>query len=255
MTGQPQVVATDEARLPEARALARRLALPLVRDLPPGGLVLEVGERLRLRQLGPAAPGPVEVDFVAGAAGHRRRFGGGRGQLVARAVGMKRGEPPGVIDATAGLGRDAFVLATLGCRVEMVERSAVIAALLEDGLRRARENEETAPIVARMTLHRGEARERLESLVAATGATVVCLDPMFPGRDKAALVKKEMRLFKALLGSEEGEAPALLEAALASGARRVVVKRPRKAPEVGGAAPDLRFEGKSTRFDVYLPGR
>ncbi|WP_445775347.1 class I SAM-dependent methyltransferase, partial [Shewanella sp.] len=64
----------------------------------------------------------INVDFVSGAVAHRRKFGGGRGQSIAKAVGLKQGVTPTVVDGTAGLGRDAFVLASLGCKVIMVER-------------------------------------------------------------------------------------------------------------------------------------
>ena len=74
--------------------------------------------------------GAVTSDFVGGAARHRREFGGGAGQPVARAIGLKGSQRPQVVDATAGLGRDAFVMASLGCRVTLVERSPVAAALV-----------------------------------------------------------------------------------------------------------------------------
>ncbi len=216
------------------------------------GLVLVVtAARLELRLLGPDAPGPVYADFVGGAVGHRRRFGGGRGQLIARAVGVKKGVLPSVVDATAGLGRDAFVLANLGCRVQMVERSPVVGYLLDDALARARLDGEAAEVAGRLSLQIGDARRLLPGLAADGRPDVVYLDPMFPPRDKSALVKKEMRLFKALLGTDP-DAPALLQAALQTAARRVVVKRPRRAPAVEGPPPGLVFEGKRTRFDVYL---
>ena len=55
--------------------------------------------------------GAVTSDFVGGAARHRREFGGGAGQPVARAIGLKGSQRPQVVDATAGWGADAGVLA------------------------------------------------------------------------------------------------------------------------------------------------
>ena len=92
---------------------------------------------LALRKLDEPKLGDVFVDFVAGAMAHRRKFGGGRGEAVAKAVGIKGAELPSVIDATAGLGRDAFVLASIGCQVRLVERHPVVYLLLQDGLNRA----------------------------------------------------------------------------------------------------------------------
>lgn len=196
---------------------------------------------------------PLKVDFAEGRAAHRRRFGGGRGQLIARACGLAAGATPSVIDATAGLGRDAFVLASLGAEVLLIERIAAIHALLEDGLARAARDPEAAPIVARMHLTRGDATRELASLVVNSGVLpqVIHLDPMFPHREKSALVKKEMRLFRELAG-DDGDAPRLLEAALDVATHRVVVKRPRKAPPIEGPAPHHVIEGKTSRYDLYV---
>ena len=196
---------------------------------------------------------PLRVDFVAGKAGHRRRFGGGRGQLVAKACGLTKGVTPSIVDATAGLGRDAFVLASLGAQVLLVERVAAIAALLEDGLKRAARHSDTADIAARMVLRHGDAAQSLAELVASTDVSpqVIHLDPMFPHREKSALVKKEMRLFRELAG-DDNDAPRLLEAALDVATHRVVVKRPRKAPPIAGPAPQHTLEGKTSRYDLYV---
>ncbi|WP_437881125.1 class I SAM-dependent methyltransferase [Pseudomonas sp. LRF_L74] len=230
-----------------AQAWASRLALPLDGEAE---FALQVGDHgLQMVDLGPQAPGPVRVDFVEGAVAHRRQFGGGSGQMIAKAVGIQPGVRPTVLDATAGLGRDAFVLASLGCEMKLIERQPIIAALLEDGLGRALRDAEVAPIAARMTLHCGNA---IELMAAWQGEApqVIYLDPMFPHRDKSALVKKEMRLFRPLVG-DDLDAPALLAAALALASHRVVVKRPRKAPIIEGAKPSHALEGKSSRYDVY----
>ncbi|WP_344704165.1 class I SAM-dependent methyltransferase [Halomonas cibimaris] len=204
---------------------------------------------------------PLYVDFVGGKAGHRRRFGGGRGQLIAKACGLAKGVTPSVVDATAGLGRDAFVLASLGAPVLLIERVPAIVALLADGLERAAGDADTAEIAARMQLAPGDAAAELSALVAAAGFApeVVHLDPMFPHREKSALVKKEMRLFRRLAG-DDADAPRLLEAALDVATHRVVVKRPRKAPAVEGPRVAHTLEGKTSRYDIYVhrslrPGR
>lgn len=232
-----------------AEQWARRLGLELVEE-GAADFALQLGEQgLQLLQLGPDSPGPVRVDFLEGAAAHRRQFGGGSGQMIAKAVGVQPGVRPQVLDATAGLGRDAFVLATLGCEMQLIERQPLIAALLEDGLARAARDLEVAPIVARMQLHPGNAID-LMGAWQGEAPQVIYLDPMFPHRDKSALVKKEMRLFRPLVG-DDMDAPALLQAALALASHRVVVKRPRKAPIIEGAKPSYSLEGKSSRYDIY----
>lgn len=207
---------------------------------------------LALQQTGKGASGPVVVDFVGGSVGHRRKYGGGKSQSIVKAVGVAdTSRQLHVLDATAGLGRDAYVLATLGCRITMIERSPVVRALLADGLTRGRDDLETAKIVSRMTLVAGHAPELMEQFCSDnTGFDVVYLDPMFPHRDKSAAVKKEMVLFQSLLGPDM-DADALLIPALDLAQHRVVVKRPKKAPGLGGVEPGYRLEGKSGRFDIY----
>ncbi|WP_269807990.1 class I SAM-dependent methyltransferase [Pseudomonas agronomica] len=231
-----------------AEQWAERLGLPLQVD--DGEFALQVGEQgLQLQQLGPDAPGPVRVDFVEGGAAHRRLYGGGSGQMIAKAVGVAQGVRPRVLDATAGLGKDAFVLASLGCEMNLIERQPLIGALLEDGLARGAEDFDVAPIVARMRLLKGNSIEVMRNWEGEP-PQVIYLDPMFPHREKTALVKKEMRLFRPLVG-DDNDAPALLAAALALATHRVVVKRPRKAPCIEGPKPSHGLEGKSSRYDIY----
>jgi 16S rRNA (guanine1516-N2)-methyltransferase len=192
----------------------------------------------------------IVVDFISGAVAHRRKFGGGRGQSIAKAVGLKQGVMPVVVDGTAGLGRDAFVLASLGCKVIMVERHPVVAALLEDGLRRAYEDSEIGAWMSeRMSLFPGSSLEALAKITAAVD--VVYLDPMYPHRDKSALVKKEMRVFQSLVGADL-DADGLLTPALALASKRVVVKRPDYAEDLDGIKPSMVIATKKNRFDVYV---
>lgn len=192
----------------------------------------------------------IMVDFVTGAVAHRRKFGGGRGQSIAKAVGLKQGVTPNIVDGTAGLGRDAFVLASLGCSVTMVERHPVVAALLEDGLRRAYQDAEIGDWMRqRMQLFHGSSLEALAKLKQEVD--VVYLDPMYPHRDKSALVKKEMRVFQTLVGADL-DADGLLAPAIALASKRVVVKRPDYAEDLAGIKPNMVIETKKNRFDVYV---
>jgi len=214
-------------------------------------------ERIDNRLYLVGADGRVCVDFVSGAMGFRRRHGGGRSQAVAKAVGYKGAKtPPRVLDATAGLGRDAFILATIGCPVLALERHPDIHALCADGLARALLDEETADALGgRLQLFQGDALELLrlssDGPIATFRPDVLYLDPMHPPRKKSALPRLEMRLFRDLVG-EDLDQVELLETALQAGIGRVVVKRPTHSqpllPGVASAIP-----GKTTRFDIYLP--
>ena len=197
-------------------------------------------------------PGAVFVDFLAGAAAHRRLYGGGRGQALARAVGLKRGATPSVIDATAGLGQDGFVLASLGCQVQLLERSPIVAALLHDALQRAVADSEIGAWVGeRLSLQQVDSCAYLSNLTAQQRPDVVYLDPMYPERRKSALTSKELRLLRVLVG-EDADAAQLLASARCCASKRVVVKRPRRAPTLDTRPADAQIFTPHTRFDLYF---
>lgn len=245
---------TDDPELHErARTLARRLGLPLAKEGQPGvSLALVVAhERLELRDVTDRRGCAVFADFAAGGTGHRLRRGGLAGQMIARAIGYN-GSALKVIDATAGLGADTVLLACLGCTVTAVERSAVIAALLADGLARAaRDARLTEAVTQRIRLIEGDARAVLANLSESERPDVTYLDPMFPHRAKSALSRKEMRMCR-LVAGDDPDAPELLETALAATRRRVVVKRWLRAAPIAGR-PAYSYKGRAIRYDVYLP--
>ncbi len=193
------------------------------------------------------------IDFASNANHYRRLHGGGRGQPIARAIGLKTyGLPLNVIDATTGLGNDSFVLASLGCNVHMIERSPVIYQLLESALQNGLNDLSIAEIIARMHLHNGDAIHIMSQIAKDNSIDVVYLDPMFPERTKSALVKKEMRILKELVG-DDIDADQLLNVARNVAKRRIVVKRPRSAPYLNNVKPHSEQIGKANRFDIYMP--
>ena len=245
----------DGALRATAERLADELALLLVApDDESCDLHLAVTEaRIELRPTRFGSLGPVYVDFVRNRKGRRPALGGGPRQPLARAFALRRGKPV-VLDTTAGLGADAFLLAALGCVVTAVERSPVVHCLLCDGLLRARDSD--SPLiretVERITLVRGDSRDALARLAPETAPDVVYLDPMYPPRKKAsALAKKQMRILRLLAGDDE-DAGELLDLARQVARRRVVVKRQRHAPPLARDRV-VAHGGKTTRYDVYLP--
>lgn len=241
------VVAKTEPAQAAASVLAARLGLPLVGEAGShtAAVELEVGESgLALRRIG----GPLvraRTDLLA-----TPRLGGADPLYRAVLAGATD-----VIDATAGLGADAFHLAARGVSVAMIERSAIVAALLSDALGRAAAGEHGARAQAaaqRLTLYPGDARDVLPRLRAG----VVLLDPMFPAHDKRAVPKKGMNLFRELLPdmpTDEAEHVGLLVAARKAATRRVVVKRALRAPPLAGVAPSGSLSGRTVRFDLYAP--
>lgn len=207
-------------------------------------------DRLELRIGGDRRMRPIVVEFAEGAAAKHRLATASRSQPLARAVGV-RGEAPFVVDATAGLGRDAFVLAGLGCHVMALERSPAACALLEDGLLRALRSARAGirRAAERIELRHADARDALPT-IATPPPDVVYLDPMYADLSRTALARKEMRVFREFVG-DDNDAIELFGVACTVALRRVVVKRhPRAAPL--GPAPDFTCKGKIARFDVYL---
>ena len=197
----------------------------------------------------------IKADFTSPGVRYRRLRGGGRSEAIARAIGVSGEVPPTVVDATAGLGGDAFVLASLGCRMTLLERVPALRDLLADGLARAQHESaasdpELAATVARMHLAGGDSIGYLEELPATQRPRVIYLDPMFPERKKSAAVKKEMQVLHRLVGPDE-DAARLLAVALERAGQRVVVKRPRLADPLEGRPPDHVLRGVRNRFDLY----
>ncbi len=193
---------------------------------------------------------PISIDFASGKTAYRRKYGHAGGEAISKAVGIKKGHRPNVVDATAGWGRDAFVLATLGCRVHMIERSEVIAKLLEDGLRRAGQDKKIGTTVKdNLSLTCGESQREL--LHTPFEPEVIYLDPMFPHREKSALVKKDMQILQEVVGPEE-DANTLLNLARTVATNRVVVKRPAYANFLAELTPNTSIKIKKHRFDIYL---
>ena len=185
----------------------------------------------------------------------RLRPGNLNGELIVKAARTKRATQvlPFAIDATAGLGEDSILLAAAGFRVILYENDPVIAALLRDALRRATDDPDLAAVVSRMELREEDSiaalrRDHREQEVPE----VIFLDPMFPERQKSALVKKKFQLLQRLESpcTDEEE---LLAAALTANPRKILVKRPLKGPWLAGVKPAYSLSGKAVRIDVLLP--
>lgn len=229
----------------------RQYGVVLAERLPENGLYLLADQHgLALAKAG--VKGVVRAEFASGVAQHRRLQGGG--ELLGRVV--HHSSRPTVWDGTGGLGRDAFVLASLGLEVTVFEHHPVVMALLADGLQRAAADDDVAAVVRRIRLHHGAAQTLMPALVnTGVRPDVVYLDPMYPQRQKAAAVKKEMAYFHELVGSTGTDEAALLEAARHSATQRVVVKRPHGGAFLAGVQPAFQYQGKRIRFDVYRPNR
>ena len=243
------VCCSDVEQLQKAQLFAQQHGLGLSEPASCGLLLDFDGSGICLRD----GKSRVMVDFVGGELAHRKRYGGGRKQVLARAVGIKQGKPlPAIVDATAGLAKDAFVLASLGCEVQMLEQSPIVAMLITDALERACHQPEFQELIdTGFSLQQGDSVELLTEIARSNPPDTVYLDPMYPGRTKTAAVKKNMQLLQRLLGHSD-EQPELLEAARACALKRVVVKRPKGANHYAGAEPTTSISSRKTRYDIYL---
>ncbi len=227
----------------QAEKLATKLQLPLIQqgeDTRPQIVLFYNKNGLELLYHN-TIQGKLHVDFQTASLLYRKQHGGGIKQALARAVGIKANTRPSILDATAGLGIDSHLLASFGCKVRMIERSFLLAALLEDGLERSQ--------ASNPHLLHGEAT----TLIAEPQNIVdtIYYDPMYPHRNKSALNKQEMRIIRELVG-DDNDADKVFLAAMQHAKKRVVVKRPKGAPQLCEQQPSHVIKMKNSRFDVYM---
>ena len=202
----------------------------------------------------------IHVDFISGSLAHRRKYGGGKGQAIAKAIGINKYTLPiNVLDVTAGLAKDAFVLACLGCSVKMIERNPVVAELVRCAIAFADSSNDFQDIKQQgFSLLQTDAIDYLEKHLSnqqSPLADVIYIDPMYPPRKKSAAVRKNMQLLQKLLGHNENQQHdenKLFNLALKTADRRVVVKRPKNAAPLTGKNPTMSIQSKITRYDVYV---
>lgn len=247
-----EIICSDDAYRAQALKTANLLDIPLNHKQDNPAYRLEwASEGAQLHVLKQGKQKPIRVDFHSGSADHRRKFGGGKGQMIAKAVGISAHIKPRVLDATAGLGGDAFVLASLGCPMQLQERSPIAHALLQDGLIRAAAfAQDTQDNILSNIINNMQLSNTNSTVQSVNNIDVIYLDPMFPMRKKSAAVNKSMRAFHDLIGSDD-DADQLFLHALEQDVCRIAVKRPRIAPFLANKSPSYSLEGKSSRFDIY----
>lgn len=194
---------------------------------------------------------PVFVDFLQNRAVHHRLSSTTTKDPLPKAVGIKPGKRPYVVDATAGMGMDGMQLSWLGCKVTLIERSPIVHALLQDGLERARQHKDLGSIIDHnISLLAGDSTDLLLDLPSPPHTVVV--DPMYPDTTKGPRNKKEMRILRDIVGKDD-DTDKLFTTALQVARNRVVLKRPKHAPVLDKfPLPSHQIVMKSGRFDVYL---
>ena len=171
-------------------------------------------------------------------------------ELLVKAAKIKKAEGElTAVDATAGLGEDSLLLAAAGFHVTLYERNPVVYELLKDALDRAALIPELAPVVERMHAVHADSVAGMQTL--ETAPDVILLDPMFPARQKSALVKKKLQMIQKLEQPCDDEIGLLLTAMEAK-PKKLIVKRPPKGDYLAGLKPDHSIEGKAVRFDCFV---
>ena len=191
----------------------------------------------------------LKCSFIEGPILHRLKYGKGRGQNLAKAVGMKFNKNRNIIDATAGLGYDSFILASLGAKVTLIERSQKMHTLLQNGIDEGISfGGEIEKIVNRMELLFGDSKDILPKLTPE----VIMIDTMYKVRKITALVKSNMRLVREIVGPDSDYIE-LLKVALNCAKNRVVLKQPRYAEPIKEITKcSHQILGKSIRYDVFM---
>ena len=191
----------------------------------------------------------LKCSFIEGPILHRLKYGKGRGQNLAKAVGMKFNKNRNIIDATAGLGYDSFILASIGAKVTLIERSQKMYELLQNGIDEGISfGGEIEKIINRMELVFGDSKDILPKLTPE----VIMIDTMYKDRKKTALVKNNMRLVRDIVGPDSDYID-LLKVALNCATNRVVLKQPRYAEPIKEVRKcSHQILGKTIRYDVFM---
>lgn len=247
------ITSNEIALLPSARALARKNSLLYINYLDKdqfdyifvltsSGLYLEAVKNKRER---------LKIDFSQGKLAYRVHHLHNQKQLLAKAIGLKPNFKPTVLDATAGLGYDGFILAQLGCSVTLLERSPLLFILLEDGLKRIlKASNHQVRSIKLINIDAHIYLEKINNGIYSSPDSIY-LDPMYPHSNKTALAKREMRFLRLIVG-DDNDAFSLLKLAITYAKKRVVVKRPRLSAHLAEIKPHHSLFGKQHRLDVYL---
>jgi len=245
------VVYADDQHVLESQSLADALAVPLLAIADASAESYDFflcyrDECLKLLDRQTLKKGGLTVD-IEPRPGEQHSYPAPKKDLLAHAVGKKTTT---IVDATTGWAQDSLALFRMGYSVSCIERSPVMAALIEDGFKRLAEKDWVQKRSLQVPhLSTGNAIELLANLPEAPDC--IYLDPMFPAkRKKSALTRKSMAVLRDILGDDLDSAD-LFAAAMQAAGKRVVVKSPDYAEPLGGKPSDT-LQGKLLRYDVYL---
>ena len=180
--GQKIFVLCDENNS-QAENLSKQLEIPLItrneiNSLKEGFFLAWCGNRLTLFDIQSPKKG-LSIEFDARSM-EQRSWPAPKTGSLAQAIGKKTKT---VVDATAGWGQDSFHIFRMGYQVVSIERSKIIAALLNDGFSRLESQNWMQQLHLKSPkLMTGNAIEILKNIKQIPDC--IYLDPMFPAKRK-----------------------------------------------------------------------
>ena len=172
-----------------------------------------------------------------------------KSDLLIKAVGANT-NPAHIIDATAGLGTDSFLLASAypDAKLDLIEENPLIHKLLQSGINNLSNN-----LSNNLKLHNKNSDDIIPKLEPAD---VIYLDPMFADNSFKGQVKKPMQWLHEICPPPSDEnLNKLCSIALKYAKKRVIIKRAKNAPVIkidNKIDPNHQIVGKSVRYDVYI---
>ena len=192
---------------------------------------------------------PLSIDFTDKKF-YMRTQTGKNNDILFKAIKLNKHQNITVLDGTTGLGRDAFMLASYGFKISLLERNRLLHLMLTDAIANLSVDPKLSAVADNITLfpvrHNMQDEIRLHKKY-----DVVYLDPMFPVTKNLSLAKKEAQFLQHIVGCDSDQ-DALLKPAMQLADKKVVVKRASSSCFLAGDRPSYSVKGNSVRFDIYL---
>lgn len=253
-------IVCDSNNAGKAEQLASQLHLPLVGSqcTDPAAYfdllvcINESGLSLKL----PAQPQikPFFIDLVATfeqIAHPKAKF---KHSILAKALQKHWNSGLTIFDATCGLANDCLLFLFLGFKVIATEKNPIVAALVQDGICRAKTHRLLGPLLtSNLDYYTKNALEILPSFESSPSEpSIIYLDPMFDQQKKRALSNRNIQYLQHLFTqSTTQEVTELYQASQRCAKKKILVKLPLNAP-LTAEKPEYQYKGKSIRYDMYL---
>ncbi len=187
-----------------------------------------------------------------------------KNDLLLKASGIFDQKGMKIADLTAGTLADSFLLAQYGAQVFAWERTSFLFPLLDHALKVEQQRQASWPshqqFAKNITLQFADAKELLNQSELFRSMDTFVFDPMFPQTKKTALPRKEMQVFRRLVGPDlDAESMVTIFGQALHSEQRLIVKRPIESTSITWMGPQGRFivprrsvRGNLVRWDIYF---